>query len=245
MTDAVLLRVHSETLAQLAILSPEPKNDWTDAHAGRMITPRAKRPPDRHSHLPLHRRGGFDPPAARARRGGLCGGPRRAPTCDSGGVHCRRWGRGRHAGGRFFFAFPTAPGALAAAGKVTDALASGPIQVRAGLHTGTPLLTEEGYVGEDLHRAARIAAAGHGGQVLVSSTTAPLVDLELQDLGEHRFKDLSAPEHVFQIGDDEFPPLKTLYHTNLPIPQTRSWAGRRSSARCSRSSPEMTFACSR
>ena len=76
-------------------------------------------------------------------------------------------------GDAFFFAFPTAPGALAAASGFTDALASGPISVRVGLHTGTPLLTEEGYVGGDVHRAARIAAAGHGGQVLVSSATAP------------------------------------------------------------------------
>ncbi|CAN5215939.1 hypothetical protein BH18ACT12_BH18ACT12_10530 [soil metagenome] len=70
-------------------------------------------------------------------------------------------------GDAFFFAFPTAPGALAAADAMTEALASGPIRVRAGLHTGTPLLTAEGYVGGDVHRAARIAACGHGGQVLV------------------------------------------------------------------------------
>ena len=74
-------------------------------------------------------------------------------------------------GDAFFFAFPTAPGALAAAEAFTDALASGPIQVRVGLHTGTPLLTGEGYIGGDVHRAARIAAAGHGGQVLVSAST--------------------------------------------------------------------------
>ena len=72
--------------------------------------------------------------------------------------------------------------------------------MRIGLHTGTPLLTEEGYVGDDVHRAARIAAAGHGGQVLVSSSTAQLVEIELTDLGEHRFKDLGAPERVYQLG---------------------------------------------
>jgi predicted ATPase/class 3 adenylate cyclase len=121
-------------------------------------------------------------------------------------------------GDAFFFAFPTAPGALAAAAAFTDALASGPIRVRVGLHTGTPLRTHEGYVGGDLHRAARIAAAGHGGQVLVSSSTASLVGVELVDLGEHRFKDLAAPERVFQLGDAEFPALKSLYRTNLPIP---------------------------
>src|SRR5207253_8341874 len=75
-------------------------------------------------------------------------------------------------GDAFFFAFPTAPGALEAAGEMTEALASGSIQVRFGLHTGTPVLTHEGYVGGDVHRAARIAASGHGGQVLVSSSTA-------------------------------------------------------------------------
>ena len=121
-------------------------------------------------------------------------------------------------GDAFFFAFPTAPGALAAAAAFTAALASGPIQVRVGLHTGTPLLTEEGYVGGDVHRAARIAAAGHGGQVLVSASTAQLVELELQDLGEHRLKDLSAPERIYQLGEGDFPALKSLYRTNLPVP---------------------------
>ena len=123
-------------------------------------------------------------------------------------------------GDAFFFAFPTAPGAATAASSMTKALASGPISVRAGLHTGTPLLTEEGYIGDDVHRAARIAAAGHGGQVVVSSSTATLVDVELTDLGEHRFKDLGAPERVYQLGDGEFPALKSLYRTNLPVPAT-------------------------
>ena len=123
-------------------------------------------------------------------------------------------------GDAFFFAFPTAPGALAAAGALTEALASGPIQVRVGLHTGAPLLTDEGYVGGDVHRAARIAAAGHGGQVLVSASTAALLETELRDLGEHRLKDLSAPERIFQLGEREYPALKSLYRTNLPVPST-------------------------
>jgi predicted ATPase len=123
-------------------------------------------------------------------------------------------------GDAFFFAFPTAPGALSAAEAFTEALAAGPIRVRVGLHTGTPLVTEEGYVGDDVHRAARIAAAGHGGQVLVSTSTAQLVGEELRDLGEHRFKDLSAPERVYQLGEASFSPLKTLHQTNLPVPQT-------------------------
>jgi predicted ATPase len=123
-------------------------------------------------------------------------------------------------GDAFFFAFPTAPGALAAAEAMTEALASGPIQVRVGLHTGTPLLTGEGYAGDDVHRAARIAAAGHGRQVLVSSSTAQLVETVLVDLGEHRLKDLSAAERIFQLGDHRFPELKSLYRTNLPISST-------------------------
>jgi predicted ATPase/class 3 adenylate cyclase len=123
-------------------------------------------------------------------------------------------------GDAFFFAFPTAPGALSAAAAFSEALASGPIQVRVGLHTGTPLLTDEGYVGGDVHRAARIAAAGHGGQVLVSASTAQLVELELRDLGQHRLKDLSAPERIYQLGDGDFPALKSLYRTNLPVPAT-------------------------
>ena len=123
-------------------------------------------------------------------------------------------------GDAFFFAFPTAPGALVAASAFTGALASGQVQVRVGLHTGTPLLTDEGYVGDDVHRAARIAASGHGGQVLVSAASAQLVERELRDLGEHRLKDLSAPERVYQLGDGDFPALKSLYRTNLPVPAT-------------------------
>ena len=124
-------------------------------------------------------------------------------------------------GDAFFVAFPTAPGAMQAAANIRAGLAEGPIRVRMGLHTGTPLLADEGYVGEDVHRAARIAACGHGGQVLVSSTTASLVNGDaLVDLGEHRLKDLSAPERIYQLGAGEFPPLKSLYRTNLPIPAT-------------------------
>jgi len=124
-------------------------------------------------------------------------------------------------GDAFFFAFPTAPGALDAASGFTSHLAAnGQIRARVGVHTGTPLLGEEGYVGHDVHRTARIAAAGHGGQVLVSASTAALVETELTDLGEHRFKDLGAPERVFQLGGGEFPALKSLYRTNLPVPAT-------------------------
>ena len=105
-------------------------------------------------------------------------------------------------GDAFFIAFPTAPAALAAAAAATEELARGPIRVRMGLHSGTPLLTDEGYVGVDVHRAARIAACGHGGQILLSTATAGLVDpVDLHDLGEHRLKDLSAPDpsNVFNL----------------------------------------------
>jgi len=124
-------------------------------------------------------------------------------------------------GDALFFAFPTAPGALAAASSFTASLeANGQIRVRVGIHTGTPLVGDEGYIGHDVHRAARIGASGHGGQVLVSASTASLVETALTDLGEHRFKDLSARERVFQLGDVEFPKLKSLYQTNLPVPAT-------------------------
>ena len=120
-------------------------------------------------------------------------------------------------GDALFFAFDSAPAALAAAAELTEALSSGPVQVRVGVHTGTPLVSDEGYVGVDVHRAARIAASGHGGQVLVSESTASLVDADLRDLGEHRFKDLLAAERVYQLGSREFPPLGSLGRTNLPV----------------------------
>src|SRR6266849_219707 len=124
-------------------------------------------------------------------------------------------------GDAFFVAFPTAAGALRTATLALEGLAAGPIRVRMGIHTGTPHVGEEGYVGVDVHRAARIAACGHGGQVLVSASTAALTGTEgLRDLGEHRLKDLSAPERLYQLGDADFPPLNTLHQTNLPIPST-------------------------
>jgi predicted ATPase/class 3 adenylate cyclase len=124
-------------------------------------------------------------------------------------------------GDSFFIAFSTAPAAIAAAAEAQQVLAAGPIRVRMGIHTGTPYVTDEGYVGPDVHRAARIAAAGHGGQILVSSSTASLVeDDSLRDLGEHRLKDLAAPERLYQLGGEAFPPLRSLQQTNLPIPAT-------------------------
>jgi predicted ATPase/class 3 adenylate cyclase len=126
-------------------------------------------------------------------------------------------------GDAFFIAFATADGALGGVRAALEGLAPGPIRVRVGVHTGTPLLTDEGYVGEDVHRAARIGAAGHGGQVLLSAATAGLVDVgrfPIKDLGEHRFKDLARPERIFQLGAEAFPAIRSLSPSNLPVPAT-------------------------
>ena len=125
-------------------------------------------------------------------------------------------------GDAFFVAFASARDAVAAAIEAQAALAAGPVRVRIGLHTGEPLLTDQGYVGMDVHRAARIAAVAHGGQVLLSRSTRDLLDsaVALHDLGTHRLKDLSGPERLYQLGDGEFPPLRSLHRTNLPVPPT-------------------------
>ena len=124
-------------------------------------------------------------------------------------------------GDAFFVAFPTAPGALAAAKAIRDELGEGPVRLRMGIHTGKPLLTAEGYVGVDVHRAARIAAAGSGGQILVSEAASRFADgTQLVDLGRHLFKDFPDGEHVFQLGAGEFPPLRSLHRTNLPAAAT-------------------------
>jgi class 3 adenylate cyclase len=91
-------------------------------------------------------------------------------------------------GDALFYVFAEAEEALRACAKAQQALDCGPIRVRIGLHTGESHRTDEGYVGEDVHLAARVAACGHGGQVLVSSVTAALLNCELTDLGEHRLK---------------------------------------------------------
>jgi len=134
-------------------------------------------------------------------------------------------------GDAFFVAFARASDAVGAVVDAQRGLAGGPIRVRMGLHTGEPRLTEEGYVGLDVHKGARIAAVGHGGQVLLSSATRMLVDAEARDLGPHRLKDLSAPERIYQLEihglPSDFPPLKTLDagSTNLPASRT-SFVGR-------------------
>ncbi|MEA2460496.1 MAG: hypothetical protein QOH90_673 [Actinomycetota bacterium] len=123
-------------------------------------------------------------------------------------------------GDAFFVAFPDAREAAAGAIEAQAALAGGPIGVRMALHTGRPTVTEEGYVGVDVHRAARICATAHGGQVVVSATTrTALGDTEIMDLGLHRLKDLGQPEKLFQLGTEKFPPLRSLNATNLPAQQ--------------------------
>jgi predicted ATPase len=124
------------------------------------------------------------------------------------------------AGDAFFVAFARASDAVAAAAAAQRALADGSVLVRMGLHTGEPIAEVESYIGIDVHRAARIAAAAHGGQVLMSQSTADLAGVAVRDLGLHRLKDMSAPERLFQLGVETFPPLRTLHETNLPVSAT-------------------------
>lgn len=140
-------------------------------------------------------------------------------------------------GDGFFVVFPTADGAVAAAVQAQRELegfdwpGGERVRVRIGIHTGSPQLHEGGYVGMDLHRAARIAGAAHGGQVVVSSATAHLVEGSLpqgmvfHDLGSHRLKDLPMAERLYQLQIDglrtDFAPLKSLgAASNLPRPAT-------------------------
>jgi predicted ATPase/class 3 adenylate cyclase len=146
-------------------------------------------------------------------------------------------------GDSFFVVFQSAPAAVSGAAEAQRALDthSWPdkeaVLVRMGLHTGEGKLGGDNYIGIDVHRAARIAAAGHGGQVLMSGSTRALIEgalpsgLSVRDLGRHRLKDLENPEHLFQLmGEglpDEFPPLRSLdaRPNNLPS-QLTSFVGR-------------------
>jgi predicted ATPase len=130
-------------------------------------------------------------------------------------------------GDAFFYAFAEAEGAVAGASAAQEALRAGRIRVRMGIHTGEPQRTGEGYVGLDVHTGARVAACAHGGQVVLTKRTRDLVDatFRLRDLGEHRLKDLEEPVWLFQLGDELFPPLKSLSNSNLPIPVS-SFLGR-------------------
>jgi predicted ATPase/class 3 adenylate cyclase len=145
-------------------------------------------------------------------------------------------------GDSFFAVFGSATDAVAAASDAQIALAREPwpqeraVRVRMGLHTGEGRLGADNYVGMDVHRGARVAAAGHGGQILLSSATRALIEgslpngLSLRDLGEHRLKDLEQPERVSQLVipglEQEFPGLRSLATPgNLP-PEVSSFIGR-------------------
>ena len=143
-------------------------------------------------------------------------------------------------GDSFFVAFRTAADALAAAVDAQRDLAAhswpegAEVKVRMGLHTGEPKLGGERYVGLGVHRAARIGAAGHGGQVLLSSTTKELAEEELQpgvtirDLGERRLKDIDQPQRLYQLVveglQSEFAQLNTL-DVELRRKRRRMYAG--------------------
>jgi predicted ATPase/class 3 adenylate cyclase len=139
-----------------------------------------------------------------------------------------------------FVAFPATTAALGAAAQAQAALAAADWpngaapRVRMGIHTGTPVVVDDDYVGIDVHRAARICSAAHGGQVLVSGTTRaaaePWPSQALRDLGHHRLKDLDRPEHLFQLVaaglSEDFPPPRSLpTPSNLPAVPT-SFVGR-------------------
>jgi predicted ATPase/class 3 adenylate cyclase len=139
------------------------------------------------------------------------------------------------AGDSVFAVFAGAAAAVAAAVAAQSALASEPwpdghrVAVRMGLHTGEGTLGGADYIGLDVHRTARISAAAHGGQVVVSAATAALLpagEAPLIDLGVHRLKDLTHPEHLYQVvvpgGAERFPPLRSLggVRVILPVPRT-------------------------
>jgi predicted ATPase/class 3 adenylate cyclase len=136
-------------------------------------------------------------------------------------------------GDSFFVAFASAQDAVAAAAEAQRSLAEaawpdeGAIRVRMGLHTGEPMAAPPKYVGMDVHKAARIMAAAHGGQVLLSEATVRLLDgAETTSLGEHRLKDLMHPVPLHQLRieglAEDFPPPRTLENrpTNLPTQPT-------------------------
>ncbi|HWG56160.1 MAG TPA: response regulator [Gaiellaceae bacterium] len=117
-------------------------------------------------------------------------------------------------GDELFAAFADAASAADAAAGAQEAISAHdwpgePVRVRIGLHTGSPLVTDDGYVGVDVHRASRVANAGHGAQVLVSERTARALEgRDLLPLGLFALPDLPEPERIFQLGGGEFPPLR-------------------------------------
>lgn len=161
----------------------------------------------------------------------------RTAFAEHGGVELSSAGDG------LYFSFQTARAALAGTVQAQQMLNSemwphgAVVRVRMGIHTGEPISSDSGLVGVDVHRAARISQAGHGGQILVSQTTAGLVGgdlpegVSLIDLGQHALKDLAGPQRIYQVVADElarsFPPLRTLDSrpNNLPR-QLTSFVGR-------------------
>ncbi len=154
-------------------------------------------------------------------------------------------------GDAFLVAFARAADAVAAAAAAQRAIAAhawpegGAVRVRIGLHTGEPARTESGYVGIDLTHGARLMAAGHGGQVLLSQTTRMLAGSQLPDgvalraLGEHRLRDIAQPQPIWQLVmaglPADFPPLNTPDNRphNLP-PQITALIGRDGEVRAAR-----------
>ena len=155
----------------------------------------------------------------------------RSAFADAGGVEIDT------KGDSFFAAFGSAGAAVAAAGVAQRALAEhdwpadAPVRVRMGIHTGEASFGSDGYVGFAVHQAARIGDAGHGGQVLLSSTTANLVrhelpeGFELVDLGDCTLPDFDRPERLFQLAlvglPSEFPPLSVRRAKPKPRPLRR------------------------
>jgi len=142
-------------------------------------------------------------------------------------------------GDAFFAAFESAGEAAAAAGDAQHALAAeawpagNEIRVRIGLHTGEPRPVDGNYVGLDVHEAARVMAAAHGGQVVLTEPTRALLGdgVPVRDLGEHTLKDLSGRHRLYQLELEglpvDFPPLNTVanWTTNLPA-QPNVFVGR-------------------
>ena len=136
------------------------------------------------------------------------------------------------AGDGAFLAFSSARDAVAAAVDLQRAIGAevwppeGVVRVRIGIHTGEPELGDEGYVGLDVHVAARICGAGHGDQIVVSQATRevtgeqPVPTVTFKPLGRHRLKDVPEPQALFQLVGDglaaDFPPLRTLAGATLP-----------------------------
>ena len=161
----------------------------------------------------------------------------REAIATGGGVEVQTEGDG------FFAVFSTATGAILTAVQAQRHLSNHVwsegevVRVRMGLHSGEGFLRDGHYIGLDVHRAARIAAAGHGGQVLMSDATRALVEhalptgVDLRDLGAHRLKDIERPEHLHQLLiqglPDTFPPIRSLGArlTNLPLERS-SFVGR-------------------